>query len=194
MIRTLAKAGADVDHTGLSGEQKRPALHAAAETCPLDVLKTLLDLQPDLTARWDGETALHAAARREKQNKSVLEALLRAGCNPWACTAPGGLTARELAERAGNNKLAVVLAAAEAKAETDRCHLVSSWYTCGARLCPESLAAISSFCCPLAPVTPSCPACPAALGDHAVCFAGRQVDRAGTGLEAQHLLRPLLHQ
>ena len=126
MIRTLAEAGADVNYTGLSGERRRPALHAAAETCPLDVVKTLLDIQPDLNARWDGETALHVAARREKQNKSVLEALLRAGCSPWARTAPGGLTARELAERAGNSKLAVVLAAAEAKAETDRCPHVSS--------------------------------------------------------------------
>lgn len=123
MIRALAKAGADINYTGLCREQKRPALHAAAETCPSDVVKTLLDMQPDLNARWDGETALHVAARREKQNKSVLEALLRAGCNTWARTTPEGLTARELAESAGNSKLAVVLVAAEAKAETDRCHL-----------------------------------------------------------------------
>eukprot|EP00891_Asterochloris_glomerata_P008067 jgi/Astpho2/8067/Aster-03014 len=119
MIRALAKAGADINYTGLCREQKRPALHAAAETCPSDVVKTLLDMQPDLNARWDGETALHVAARREKQNKSVLEALLRAGCNTWARTTPEGLTARELAESAGNSKLAVVLVAAEAKAETD---------------------------------------------------------------------------
>ena len=158
MIHTLARAGADVNHAGLSGEEKRPALHAAAETCPLDVVKALLDIQPDLNARWAGETALHVAARREKQNKSILEALLRAGCNPRSRTAPGGLTARELAAAAGNSKLAIVLAAAEAKAETDRCQLACSWYTCGALLCPESLPASSSIGCSLAPVAPSCPA------------------------------------
>jgi ankyrin repeat protein len=102
-VRTLLRSGADPNAARGDG---LTALHLAAESGHLEVVRALVDAKANVEAksRIGGYTPLHLAATGAYAE--VVRALLDAGANPAAATTTGGATPLHLAAKALNGEVA----------------------------------------------------------------------------------------